>query len=413
MGTLVIGMINASLTNFYNARKIHLKKPGFIIELVHLMCEALKFKCEIEIYNGNGSNDLGVWIELLEEIHSRRFNTSIPVFSIPMLYGKHDRYQLTDTSVFRLPMYFATKATKSLPILPIYDLFEPLSRFVWLILLISILIISALFAFSIHKSRPSHHNPLLRFFVAFLSIALFLVRKGQTFLPKPRPATQIVFITWGFAAVVLTATYSSGLMSALIEINAKPPFDDITSLAECVQAKTCRLTIINGTDDWFLSSINDETSNHHILRSTLITNPPLFVNSLEQMMWNIQKSQSQFLVSEPKLYKIFEAFAKQFPNTFTFVRDNSGNEDCSFPFRFGDPLRKLFNRQLLFLNQAGLVQGIANSYDIHDSHTFNSHETRVRPIRLSLALAAISLLSIGVGIGIITLILERIITKLE
>ncbi len=62
---------------------------------------------------------------------------------------------------------------------------------------------------------------------------------GQTILKIHRKNVVHVIIIWGFISTVIAGLFSGGILIALVNQNQKLPFNNLDSLAMCVQVRRC------------------------------------------------------------------------------------------------------------------------------------------------------------------------------
>lgn len=392
MGSIIVGLLNEHWEGMVHADHIDSKRPGFAVEVTRLICDQLNVNCNFVALNTSyGRLENGSWTGMLQDLLNEEINTTVPLYTLPEFRDHWDKFDHSQI-VFKNPLMFLTRSSKSESIFAFHSLAGPFSSAVWLLIVLAI-ILSIVNLASIERQRNS---PIARVTILAILVTIgFLVRKGSNLAVKFSPVAQLFLMFWGYTTVILTTSYASGLISAMLRDPYKSPFSGIQSLARCLEAKKCRF-VFTPADEWFTDMIQDKNTTYHLFQQSFITNPP-FYTSDDNYLNVIKETKDIFMVAGTTSYTFYRFI--QYDPAVQLIEDDSGTDNCYFPFRLGDPLKKRFDEKLKLLQQSGVIKYIASKYDLYDNRSYSGPQGRFVPIRLSFALATCTILLFGLTVS--------------
>lgn len=319
--------------------------------------------------------------------------------TLPLWIHSTEREKLVDFTEAGMPVpfYFATRKFEGANRLQFTSLTSSLRWKVWLCVGISILLIS-LFIFAIEK----RDRKLRQFIDAILITSVFLIRKALP-LRRMKISTRFLMVFWGISAILITSAYTGGLLSSMLRISSKPPFDDFDSLLNCLESFRCKM-ILQQEDDWFRGFLEDKSSKYFTISQTFDTNPPLFVDTIKKQFETIKKNSGIFLVSEMNLMMDFNLY-----NVSTcelYLVEEMG--EFRFLFRKGHKHLKVFNAQTKRVKQSGLMVPLIHKYLQIEQPCDAVQKAAAKPIRSDYVLTPILVLFFGIVFAFIFLVHERI-----
>lgn len=413
MSAFRIGIVNESLEGYVNVDRLGSLSPGLAVEVTQLVCRNLHLNCLFEV---SGSGDYGAFIDgnwsgMLGDVSRGRYNTSLPVFSLPMLKKqKFQNFPIGDFSV-KFPLHFAIRRTAQEELISLTALIRPLSANIWLTLLVTVGCLSALLLFtqSFRKGPSTSDSFPYRLVSTVVSVGIFLVRKGPLFLQSAGTASRIALLSWGISTVVLIATYTGGLLSSMFKTTGKLPFVDMISLANCIKADRCQLVVTRPHDDWFLQLLEDDNSVYQPLKIALQQRSYITVKNSEESFALITGNRgSKILAAAPDIPATFMKFVRSGVCPLVFIKDNSGNDDCYYPFSPADPSQDQFYGQLRLLHRSGLMEKMTKKYqpEMKCERDARTKRTTAPPVPLRLALGALVILLVGLIAAGLALMVE-------
>lgn len=385
--SLIIGIVNDSDT--VNPYQIHTKQPGYFIEIVQVICEALHYLClfdqaETSIY---GSYWNGSWTGVIKSISDGTYNTSAQGFT-PTIERIRD---YTFPSVqFNFPMIFAVRKTHS----STFDqILTPFKQETWLIVLtcaIMICLVMQIEINNVYKLRTVFSN--VKYLLnSLIAVLLFLIRKGTKFYWNLSLAFKGLVTLWGFSSLIITASYSGSLLSSLLTTRNELPFTNFVTMIDCVERGKCKMVVFPANE--YILSVFEKGSNdseNARLHKALKNNEPIKAKNVIHAYNQICSDSTNYFLFT--LFFDYSGFLKEnCPSVITFT--SSFTDIHTFPFRKNDPLAKEFGEKLLQLYSTGIENRIRSKY-----YTTASRSDK-NPKRIVLGLVGLSGAIIALVIG--------------
>lgn len=373
--------------------KINSSNPGMAWELTRAACDSLKFTCNLVLLNSSNKMtwNNGSQGGLFGEIADGSLDASLPLY----LYSKKREAFFDFTrNAECIPFYFVTRKFDAEPSISIKSIIRSLKWEVWLFILLSILMLSILFWMNQFRLVPHWSKQFANCCSILLQVSLFLIRKSLPF-EISRSFQKISLLIWGLCSILLTTSYTSGLISSMVKVDVNPPFNDFHSLVRCLKVKECRMVFTES--GWFEDYIADPSLEIHSLHETLKDNSPVFVQSLMNVIETITKTPQVFLVTELvsvlDLNKLetCDLYMVQYPVTMHYL------------FHKNHSQFERFEERLKWVKQSRLIEHLVRKYlgveDICDSEI-------VKPVPLRFMASAIAAWTAGLVFSVISLICE-------
>lgn len=396
-----IGMLSKNLSdpltklNFLAVRQIN-------TELTRMICESLKLNCVFELLPTEISGDPsanGSWTGFLGMLQKGQYNTSLPNYSTTIDGLKSFNFPLTG---FYESQILVTRDTTTEFAGNFGNILKPLKSQSWLTIISSVFILAVLITI-IEKLR--HTSQSVFEYIMNVSIVLIvnLARKGHKILHSQVQAKSLI-VVWGLTTIVLTASFTSGLLSSMLQSHKAPAFTDFMTFIECVEADRC--TFIHHSENLFMSEVERSSpgSPYHRLKTAFKRNGKIKVAKLETMLEMIKKTRNKFLVA--RLPRSFLLFAVNISGLLLIPHSD---EIQTFIFRKKDPLKDAFSRQLLNLESAGLLTKIFQRNGAENRKSLTKMKTS--SIQLVSFASPFMLLSCGFFIAGSTILCEHILKK--
>lgn len=357
-----IGLVNESYPGTVEIDKLDTPNPGYAVELTKIICESLNFTCLFEVAPttayGHVSN--GKWVGLLGYVMEGRYDTSIPVFTLTADRVKD--FDFTRTGIHE-HLSFVTRKPTVQPGGHLSDIFGPFRVQVWLFLVLSILLMTVLITKSQMWSRSKRRSKqtLVYFSNVFIILIVFLSRKAPL-IKRSRVPTNVILVFWGLSSIVLIASYTCGLLSAMLRSRPSLPFKDYESLQECIESHKCQFITTQSGAKLFLSDIesSNPASELYRLKKSLKHNPPIEVADIKKVLTQMRQETDRFLVTWPTVLHGLQIV----DNMTQCALHSVGYADQlrTFPFRQGDRLQDHFQVRLSDLKQTGIDAKIIAKY---------------------------------------------------
>lgn len=356
---VTIGLVNESLSGLVELNNLHGSHPGYAVEVTKMVCELLGYQCKFKISSTNeyGLKDAnGTWSGLLRELKNGTYNASIPLFT-PTTQRFND-FSFSEMGTYQHSNFYTRESTFH-TVGKYSDIFKPLDHHIWMYIMLSIVLISA--TICIAQSTLKLKGTEVRYtsiIDTLLIILLFLVRKGRK-IEQSRLSTKTILTIWGFISIVLIASFSSGLLSAMVKTADSYLFKDLQTLSECIDKGTCQM-IIAPAGDQFLSEVQmaTESSQYFSLKMALRKRPVIKVSKAAEAVEKILRTTDKFLVTWPTLRKL--SCLNGTDQKLAFV--DFGAQISLFPFRKGDPMKFEFDKKMKQLYSSGLIHHLGQKY---------------------------------------------------
>lgn len=395
--TLKIGVLAQAYfgtDQILNSVSQELTKGSF--SLTRIVCESLKFDCEFinaSVDNFGQLENNGSWTGFLGLLLDGQYNTSLPYFSLT--YDRHKNFSFPFVG-FKEPLLFITRnPTDFKPNLK--SILKPFQSETWAFLFLVICCLSALIT-TYEKWRKTAQSKLKYNLQVFMVLLINLARKGQKFYYL-KLSTKIILAIWSISTLAIIASYTSGLLSSMLQSQEAMPFVDYKTFVKCVESGGC--SYIHAPRSTFLTDIEGSTPGtpHYELKMALEKNPAIKAERYDAILDKIQQTKDRFLVSHAvgngwltKILKPGLAFV-QYAHTLQ-----------TFAFRKNDPLREIFERQLLILESAGILTQVL---DYKKTNPALKKHVRAQAIPVQSLLSLFVLLIIGSFLALIAFLFEH------
>lgn len=364
--TLQVGLVQDNIPGSVNLSTLNSSKPGFSVEITAEICNALNYQCQYHISSSSEYGDYinGSWAGFLGEFLAGNYSLSLPYFA-----AEYQRFLHFDINTqFGVPAkkYFITRKGHSLLHFT-FNIFKPLSYKVWLaifaaVILFSItmqlLYLSNLFDLKYHTKDKKY------FFEAGMCAILYLARKGYP-LKLISARARMLLLTWGLCSIILTSSYTSGLVSQMLRSTETQPFTNLNSLIECIEQNECKMTETQ-TGNRLKTDVKNSVMGSQLyrLKLALEKNPPLQNQDNIEMFDHILSENQIFLVTWPISSSRILDFVEGPGHDcqFSLILHGEGRE--TFPFRKKDPIAMQFYEKLLKMEERGIITKIMRSYEV-------------------------------------------------
>lgn len=185
-------------------------------------------------------------------------------------------------------------------------------------------------------------------------------------------------------------------------MESKPPFQDMPTLIDCLNAQLCRM-VFSPKDEWFLREMDDKSSRYSALKIPLQRNPPIDVATEEDRLELVEHHKDVFIVTVPDAIGGFLSLMKD-RCAIALIKDQ-WDDVVSMPFHKNDEYGEKFNRELLTLEELGITKKIIAQYTINNdcASLGRVRKPTAPPVPLRLALGAIIILACGCLFALLTL----------
>lgn len=377
-------------------------------EVTTIICDASRLNCSFtETLDGTYYViNNGTWGGFLGALSNETYNSTLPIFRYTKL---REQYFSFSQPVLREFQYFITRKPS-----PYIDLFSwkpilaPFNWKVWLALLLATLAISIL----IWCYQKKFSNLL----ALCINISLLLIRKSQKFYRLNIAGNSLLNI-WSVLAIVVTAYYTSGLLTSMIRVQSKPPFSDLDSLIDCLRTAKCRLIVNDKIHSWFLKEKPDRSDSFFVFNEIMKEHPPLYTDKLTDLYKKIESTEDIYLVTGATSASDSAVLLKEHNNFCSLILFEYYT-DTFYLFRLNDPLVKSVNLGINLVERSGILAKIRQTVPqmkrcrLQDNLS-ESKKTSASPVQLRWISCAISVSSSGFLLAIVTLLCELLSKKLQ
>lgn len=389
--TVTVGIVNDTV---YQASQLP-NTPA--VEVTRILCTLLKLNCvfrrtpheqhftfENETWGGlfgdllNGTYDLSIPIYFYSQLRSQYFS-----FSHPTLY---EFYYFVTRSPTSYTDWFSVK-----------HLTGPFSWSVWAILLLTTTLLS-LFVWFYHKKMANYTDIL----ITYINVSALLLKKSQKFNGLTLAGKSLLNL-WAISTIVITAYYTSGLLSSLIRVQPKPPFTDYESLISCLKIKKCQMILNENVDYYFMKLVEDNSSIFYEFKSILDEQPAVIATTHSEMYEKIVSTESTYLVSGALTSADVNVLLK-FQNDCSLLLLEHYSPTY-FMLRKDDPLVASIDSKIDDLEQTGILPKLVkklreiNRCRLEDTLNYST-KTSASPIQLKLIFSAVLIALIGFMVGL-------------
>lgn len=395
--------VNETVDGLIIINRLNFKRPGLAFEINKLLCESLKADCQFVIANHSNwftfTNE--AWGGLLGEIYSGCYSATMPIW---LKSSFREKYFGFSEAAVSIPYYFTTRRFDVQSEVATSAFHGPLNWRVWLLLLLTLTGVSAIIWLKLRVLQRTYRN----FLDVVIVIFGFLIRKGTNWNIGVF-SIRVFLLLWGFISLLLTATYTGGLLSAMFKVHKKPPFTDFSSLLVCLKEFRCQM-VFSEFDMWFERLFDDSTSKYFDLGVILKKNPPLRVKSTAESFKLIRTTPNIFLVSGHFTLRELKGAVKEIDSLY-LVRDMRYYHFVTQKNQ--TDLLKRINSKIVVLYQSGVGFHLLTKYFKDDNNINLMGKAEAPPLSLRIGLAAVIIMLAGQVISLFVLIYEIFSDKVK
>ncbi len=411
--TVPYKMLKIAIANdseLFDFNNLFTKRPGFFVEVTQLICLSLDWLCEFQITSehSRGTKKNGSWTGTLGEIQKGNYNTSVPHFT-PFNERLED-FDFADF-LFIYPLSFVVPNPKLYAPSQIWSFARPFGVYIWTLLFFTTATLSVVVSVS---TKPVYKKKETRFITHYLniltSLLTFISRKSFKINVGKRKITKLILMVWGFASVVITASYCGSLWSFLLRSDSSMPFKNFGTMVDCVAKKKCFMTIDPSNRNLFMKIFGSSHKNSDTFRlyKALSSGQSIDVNTVVDGLNLIRATKDRYVFT-----MMYDYLGSAIVNRQTFDDLLAFNSDLSdyitFPFRKNDTLKHVFTRELNKLSSLGLLQQLNLKY-FGKRQKLEVEKSRSNAVLTPLHVSGpLVMLLFGSVLGLLLLLLENVL----
>lgn len=381
-------------------------EPGILIEVLQLVCQMIKVKCDLitaPVF-GYGDYTNGSWHGMVKYIAENTFHLSFPGFT-----PTQQRYEVIDFSdyVYSVPLVLATRNSDPAG-LSLWR-FMAFHWSVWLCLLVSSAFVG-MFLACIEMTRWNTKRYFTKSFVRCLD-SFAIMSNQRTEIETIRISVRLLIAFWSLATLILGGVYSGHLLSFMIAFHNGLPFSDFQSFSDCIETKQCQLTAPS-TSISYIQDIFTSTDTLLVrLNKSLTLNPLIIIPDQMEMFDSITQWKGPHLVAYVSHPEFMQLTNNNKNCYYSYVR-SSFTDDMAFPLpKNFTMLKQKINFNLLQINSMGILGKIYNDYigtevDCNDKQIEGS-----KPLPFTSVVGLLFILACGGMFGLGGLICENIMFR--
>ncbi|CAF4962021.1 unnamed protein product [Rotaria sp. Silwood1] len=383
---------------------------GFCADLAYDVCHKklkLPYKFLIETKYGN-EIEKGIWDGMVGALINRDADLSIATLTI-----NGAREKVVDFSKPFIDLGISIMISKPDKEKPgVFSFMEPLSRGIWICVIISYLVVSAiLFLVSrtssyewyfenetdvIPRNKFSMQNALFFSFAAFM-------HQGVDLLPRSFSG-RVVTSAWWFFSLILVSSYTANLAAFLTVENLVPPIDTVEDLAKQIDI---RYGTLKGGSTMAFFNKSTLTTFKRMWNFMQQNKDDVFVTSNREGIQKVRDSKGKFaFLLESTLN---EYVNERSPCDTMRIGENIDAKGYGIATPLGSDLREAINIAVLELTESGVLERLKQKWYYETSECTNAgtkESKQSTPLNLANVAGMFYVLIIGLGTAMVIAFLE-------